>query len=316
MKEENMSTIRFTIEDSRVPGVLRALLNSNISIKDVEISSLKSDNKLHVNSYKYVVADPYKVPQPYVADVWQQTRTVKDSRQNATWSQSSLLADQCESTNTTNAVSDLKRVGGTIFYIDNAIHSVYEFFDINGNLIENVQMGDKPYAYRIISKDSGDKYYVYHDELYTSNMRWAYYKEGEFVLESLNTLNVAGLGKANTEIVMTKDNGAYIAEDSDGYPTIWYQLQQVRNAKVGDCNDWFIPSRGEVEELRLAIKSGIITGGTIAGPLYGKSVFSDNYIWTSSEYSSQNAWIWDCDSQSWDYDTKNGYDSVFFVRAF
>ena len=71
-----MSTIRFTVEDSKVPEVLEALLNSDINIKDVEVSGLKSDNKFHVNSYKYVVTDPYKVPQPYVADVWHQTRTV------------------------------------------------------------------------------------------------------------------------------------------------------------------------------------------------------------------------------------------------
>lgn len=86
-----MSTIRITVEDSKVPGILEALLNSNISIKDVKVSGLKSSNKLRVNSYKYVVADPYKVPQPYVADVWHQTQTAKDSRQNATWSQSSSL---------------------------------------------------------------------------------------------------------------------------------------------------------------------------------------------------------------------------------
>ena len=89
-----MSTIWITVEDSKVPGILEALLNSNISIKDVKVSGLKSGNKLRVNSYKYVVADPYKVPQPYVADVWHQTQTAKDSRQNATWSQSSSLTGQ------------------------------------------------------------------------------------------------------------------------------------------------------------------------------------------------------------------------------
>lgn len=311
-----MSTIRFTVEDSKVPGVLEALLNSNISIKDVEVSGLKSDNKLRVSSYKYVVADPYKVPQPYVADVWHQTRTVKDSGPNVTLSQSSSLIGQYESVNATNAVSDLKMVGGTIFYIDNAIHSVYEFFDIDGNLIENVQVGDRPYAYRVISKDPGDKYYVYYDELYYSNKRWTYYKEGDSVLESLNTLDVTGLGKANTEIVMSKDNGAYITEDSNGCPTIWYQLQRIRNAKVGGCDDWFVPSKGEIEDLRLAVESGSITGGEIAGPSYGKSVFNNSYVWSSSEFSSQYAWIWDSHCQGWFFCYKSNNYPVFFVRAF
>ena len=311
-----MSTIWITVEDSKVPGILEALLNSNISIKDVKVSGLKSGNKLRVNSYKYVVADPYKVLQPYVADVWHQTQTAKDSRQNATWSQSSSLASQHESANATNVVSDLKLVGGPIFYIDNAIHSVYEFFDIDGNLIENVQVGDRPYAYRVISKDSGDKYYVYYDELYYSNKRWTYYKEGDSVLESLNTLDVAGSGKTNTEIVMAKDGGAYITEDSDGYPTIWYQLQRIRNAKVGGCDDWFVPSKGEVEELRLAVESGSVSGGEIAGPSYGKSVFNNSYVWSSSEFSSKYAWIWNYNSQGWFFCYKSNNYSVFFVRAF
>ena len=157
-------------------------------------------------------------------------------------------------------VPNTNAVGGTIFYIDNTSNGEYQFFDADGNSIENIQVGDKPYAYRVIKKDSKDKYYVYHDEVY-SNLRWTYCKEDNYSYKSLGTSGDRGSGKRNTEIVMAEDYGAYIAKDSKGYPTIWYQLQQVRNAEVGGCDDWFVPSAYEVNELRSVIKSGRITGG-------------------------------------------------------
>ena len=57
--------------------------------------------------------------------------------------------------------TDAKPEGGTIFYIDNEADGTYEFFDVGGNVIENVQVGDRPYAYRVVSTGSKDKYYVY-----------------------------------------------------------------------------------------------------------------------------------------------------------
>ena len=71
--------------------------------------------------------------------------------------------------------TDLTPVGGTIFYIDDTVDGVYEFFDADGNQIENVQVGDRPYAYRVIKKGSKDKYYVYHDDVY-DKLEWTYYK--------------------------------------------------------------------------------------------------------------------------------------------
>ncbi len=72
----------------------------------------------------------------------------------------------------------------------------------------------------------------------------------------------------------------------------------------------------EIELLRIAIESRIITGGTIAGSSYEESVFNDSYVWSSSEYSSQNAWSWSYGSQNWYNYSKGIYDSVFLVRAF
>ena len=213
-------------------------------------------------------------------------------------------------------------VGGRIFYIDDTSDGIYEFFDAGGNPIKNVQVGDRPYYYRVIKKGSKDKYYVYHDKVY-DNLEWAYCKGKSYVYESLGTSNDIGLGKTNTEKVMAKDNGAYITVNFNEFsvnfnelPTIWYQLQQVRNAKVGGCNDWFVPSRCEIEKLRLAIKSGIIAGGAIAGSSYAESIFANKWVWSSSESSDLSAWYWSCCGQDWDSCDKYNYNSVFFARAF
>ena len=148
--------------------------------------------------------------------------------------------------------------------------------------------------------------------------------------------------------MMARDNGAYVTADSNGTPTIWYQLQQTRLAKAGGCDDWFIPSRLEIEELRKAIgfqvvtptdepiilPAGKVTGGVIAGTADGQAHYRDyesnntrtcypsetkflnNYIWSSSESSSQNAWLWYYNTQYWGGSNKYDNDSVFFARAF
>ena len=211
--------------------------------------------------------------------------------------------------------SDVKLVGGTIFYIDNTADGIYEFFDADGNQIKKVKIGDRPYYYRVVKKDPADKYYVYHDEVYDGS-RWNYRKGRWDVYGALNTSEGIRSGKANTEKVMSKDSGAYITRDSRGLPTIWYQLQQVRNAKAGNCDDWFVPSKDEIEKLRLAVKSGGVSGGTIAGSSYEESIFKKRNIWSSSEYSDQFAWIWDYGYQNWYYSSMNTSYSVFFARAF
>ena len=217
--------------------------------------------------------------------------------------------------NDDNVSTDTKLVGGTIFYIDGAADGVYEFFDIDGNPMKNIQVGDKPYSYRVIKKGSKDKYYVYHDELY-DDLNWSYYKDSSWVCELLGTGKYIGSGKTNTETVMTKDNGAYIAADSGGCPTIWYRLQQVRDAKVGGCNDWFIPSRREIEALRKAINLGTVTGGMLAGSEQDESLLLNRYIWSSSAYSAPFSWLWDYRNQRWDYGGRHLGLAVFFTRAF
>ena len=224
-----------------------------------------------------------------------------------------------QSTVISSAIVDVSPVGGTIFYIDDTTDGIYEFFDADRNLIKDIKVGDKPYYYRVLEKGTKDKYYVYHDEMHTAK-RWTYLKDESFVYDAINLLGKGiGKGKTNTEIMMARDNGAYVTANSSGCPTIWYQLRRARGTKVGGCNDWFVPSKGEAEALRLAIKSGSIIGGEIAGASYKESIFSKYggyYIWSSSEYSSQYAWYWSYGGQNWSNSSKDGGLSVFFARAF
>ena len=223
--------------------------------------------------------------------------------------------DPCTRVQTPSEVANALPVGGTIFYIDDTSDSVYEFLDAQGNVIENVQVGDRPYYYRVIERGSRDKYYVYHDKVYDT-LKWTYSKDYDYVYESLNTSNALGLGKINTEIVMTKDGGAYIAENSNGHPTIWYRLQQIRSAKAGGCNDWFVPSISEMEKLRKAVESRAVSGGKIAGRSYKTSVFNHMWLCSSSETFDETVWTWNHYSQYWFNDTKYDECSVFFIRAF
>ena len=213
---------------------------------------------------------------------------------------------------TSGLPSDARPVGGTIFYIDETAEGKYEFFDIDGNLMENVQVGDRPHTYRVVKKGSKAKYYVYHDKIYSG--LWTYYKKGRYAYDLLDTSEDIGSGKTNTEKAMAND--LYITADAKGYPTIWYQLQQVRNDKVGGCDDWFVPSVDEFEELRKAVESGSVRGGIIAGSSYNTSVFKNKYLWSSSETSLLSAYAWDHEDQYWDGIGKTRGFSVLFTRAF
>lgn len=246
----------------------------------------------------------------------------------------------------TEVEPDLFPVGGKIFYIDPNSQEVVEFYDQYGEIIENVQIGDTPYAYKIISPDPNgiDKYYVYYDKLYTSK-RWTYYENGAYVYNSLGTANGIGKGKTNTALVMAADEGKYVTPNSNGQATIWYTIKEMRDNKVAGCDDWFVPSESELGKLREAIgfkkqpdadpaptmTAGPVTGGVIAGVADGaehkksysgnttyypsNTKFLDSYIWCSNEYSAQFARYWRYNDQSFSYGKYDDF-SLCAVRAF
>ena len=280
-----MRTIKFDVEDSKVSGILQTLLNSDVVVKNVEVNGTQHSETAMVSELCSVEAS------------------------------GSSFTLYRHGTSSTEVISGVKPVGGTIFYIDDTADGEYQFFDTWGNLLENVRVGDRPYYYKVIKKGSKDKYFVYYDEVF-DKLRWTYCEGNNYVHESLSTSKNTGSGKTNTEIVMEKDSGIYTTPDSNRLPTIWHRLQQVRSDKGTGCNDWFVPSIDELELLRLAIKSGSVTGGTIAGSSYNKSIFNNKWLWSSSEFLSQRAWYWHHVHQCWDGGNKGLDSSVIFTRAF
>ena len=280
-----MRTIKFDVEDSKVSGILQDLLNSGAAIKNVEVSGTQHSKTAMVTELCSVEAS------------------------------GSSFTLYRHGTSSTEVISGVKPVGGTIFYIDDTADGEYQFFDTWGNLLENVQVGDRPYYYKVIKKGSKDKYFVYYDEVF-DRLRWTYCEGNDYVHESLSTSKNTGSGKANTEIVMAKDSGIYATPDSNRLPTVWHRLQQVRSDGGTGCDDWFVPSIDELELLRLAIKSGNVTGGTIAGSSYNNSIFNSKWLWSSSEFLSQRAWYWHHVHQCWDGGNKGLDSSVIFTRAF
>ena len=290
-----MSIIKLTVEDSKVSEILQALLNSDIAVKSVEVNGTQ-------HSKAAMVSEPCIV-------------SVEDLGSSSTIYRHSYSIGWNKGTSSTEVISGVKRVGGTIFFIDDTADGEYQFFDTWGNLMENVQVGDRPYYYRIIKKGSKDKFYVYHDDIY-KDLRWTYFEKKGYAYESLSTSKNTGSGKENTKIVIAKDSGTYARADSNRLPTIWHRLQQVRSDKETGCDDWFVPSIDELELLRLAVKSGGVTGGIIAGSSYNNSVFNNRWIWSSSEFLSQRAWYWHHANQCWEGGNKGLDFSVLFIRAF
>ena len=70
-----MSVIKLTVEDSKVSEVLKALLNSNVIVRDVEVTNTKPNNKARVIPYGYIATSPYAASQPYVCDTWRNSTT-------------------------------------------------------------------------------------------------------------------------------------------------------------------------------------------------------------------------------------------------
>lgn len=198
-----------------------------------------------------------------------------------------------------------KPVGGIIFYIDSTADGTYTFYNANGTQVSAPSVGTDctGWTYEVTGA-SKDKYYVVYNELYTSK-RWCPYIDGAYVRVSTGyTATAIGSGKTNTAGIMAIDNGKYIQADSNGYPTVWYQIQQMRTNKVGGCDDWFVGSEYELDALRTSNAGDSATW------------FSGNYIWASSDYSANYARTWSYNNSNWSNDIKYGNACVCGVRAF
>ena len=93
-----MRTIKFDVEDSKVSGILQTLLNSDVAVKNVEVTNTQ-------HSKTTMVSEPCIV-------------SVEDLGSSFTIYRHGYSIGRNGGTSSTEVISGVKRVGGTIFFID------------------------------------------------------------------------------------------------------------------------------------------------------------------------------------------------------
>jgi len=143
------------------------------------------------------------------------------------------------------------------------------------------------------------------------------------VLGSAQT--TVGTGKRNTAWISANRNNAtyFPAHNSvSGKVTCWDFAKSCNDNSVNGCTDWFVPSLGEVTQLRQSGIWGSSLADWVATTKYGSNSFS--FLWSSSAYSNSNgAWYWFAnvnggDDMAGSY-SRNGQANLYLlcaVRAF
>lgn len=197
-----------------------------------------------------------------------------------------------------------KMVGGKIFYIDEtATGAKYTFYSRTGKILTDVRVGDEPYAYSVTGTPSKDRYYVFNANAVNSKT-WSYQADGSWVYNLLGTEDGIGKGKPNTALVMAADDGAYV----DWTKSIWHSLKALNDSADKRCDDWFVPSKAEVEAIRTATDRD---GNSLT------TLFSNTYIWSSYEFDATNAWYWHRTNQIWRNNlNKDSTSALLAARGF
>ncbi|MCX6737082.1 MAG: DUF1566 domain-containing protein [Candidatus Parcubacteria bacterium] len=105
-----------------------------------------------------------------------------------------------------------------------------------------------------------------------------------------------GTGHQNTEDMIIATGCTNAAQLTHGVP-------------IGGYNDWFLPSKDELNKMWKNLKSGTDENGDVYTPIGG---FASNYYWSSSEYSANYAWV---QYFSDGYQASGLKYSAYYVRA-
>lgn len=76
-------------------------------------------------------------------------------------------------------------------------------------------------------------------------------------------------------------------------------------------SDWYLPACGEMEEIRLNVTNINIALGLISGTVVD---FDSNYYWSSTQYSSEQAWNYNYYSSKWSTMQKTGLSKCRAVK--
>lgn len=189
-------------------------------------------------------------------------------------------------------------VGGKIFYVNSEGSGVYTFYDSSHNVLSTqtvVGLNDAvtyDYVGPAPGLDKVDKFFVYDvNGIISNRLYWG----------PLNTVvgvsaNTIGSGKINSNIIITN----YASSMTNFY--IWPNIINKRNNLVGGCNDWYVGSMAEIDQL---ILSGL-----------APSMFLYYSPWSSCEASAQNGYVWDQTTSNWVSVFKSSSGAGFAIRSF
>lgn len=158
----------------------------------------------------------------------------------------------------TNIYKELLPVGGIIFYIDSTSSgATYKFYDANFNEI-TASVKSSPAWYSKKGTANKDKYYV----LSTTTPRNAVFQYSPCTAIG-GTESAIGKGRSNTQKI--------ISMIGTGSGTCWAAVKSDNTNKYNGCNDWYIPSINEAEQLfktNLIINRHIISSTEINSDTY------------------------------------------------
>ena len=193
---------------------------------------------------------------------------------------------------------ELKPIGGVIFYEDMFAGGSYRLYDKDKNVTSDKS---KAVYYEIVIPGSGPRFYAVDLKL-EGPYRWTRQNQ-KIGVEGTDI----GMGKFNTLTVLeTEDHSPYPD------PSLWKALTERNKNFVGGCNDWFVGSRDEVDEV---LKSGV--GKDWFKPEKGHKKRDKLLLWSSSEREHPDlVWYWDEEINKWYRQIKQWGCKVCFIRSF
>lgn len=187
--------------------------------------------------------------------------------------------------------SAFRCVGGYIFYIDDTATGIYTFKNGSGETVSAPSLHDNctDWTYTVSGGNDKDKYYVAYNNLYT-NLTWGAVDTAIGIYD-----DGIGVGRSNTN--------AAIGSAADITGSIWELIRTMRANNTGGCDDWYIGSKLEMQQIWNHYSDQF--------PMSNWFVGRD--IWTSVEADADKACLWSnmtCKFMNW---SKNGEGNLLSI---
>jgi len=126
----------------------------------------------------------------------------------------------------------------------------------------------------------------------STGIRW---NNGYYTITAASAI-VVGSGSSNTETILS----------AQGDIETSYAAGAAQTCSDGEYDDWFLPSKNELNLMYVNLKCAVPSAGGFGG----------NYYWSSSEYDSGLAWYQNFGSGLMDGESKVSLLSIRAVRGF